>query len=228
MKRCDDVTGLTDQELVDFAKRGLDAAFVELFARYRKMAFSMILRILKNWEDAEDVLQDAWIKVYLHIGAFDGRSQFSTWFARVAINSALMALRKSAAHPTESLDESVVEDGYVFRSLVSKTGSPEIHIIELQQFLHLRQAVDRLPSRLREIIALRHSQDASIAEIAASAGISVAAAKSRLMRSRAKLSTIMRRKKNGLTLSPIGGPTETGQQLHIRGTIPTQTTQFQP
>lgn len=202
MKRCDDVTGLTDQELVNFAKRGLDAAFVELFARYRKMAFSMILRILKNWEDAEDVLQDAWIEVYLHIGAFDDRSQFSTWFARVAINSALMALRKSAAHPTESLDESVVEERYVFRSLVSKTGSPEIHTIELQQFLHLRQAFDRLPSRLREIIALRHSQDASIAEIAASAGISVAAAKSRLMRSRAKLSTIMRRKKNGPRLSP--------------------------
>ncbi|HEY0757904.1 MAG TPA: sigma-70 family RNA polymerase sigma factor [Acidisarcina sp.] len=179
---------LTDDELVAFAKSGLDTAYVELCARHKKMAFSVIHRITKNWEDSEDALQDSLLKVHMHLGGFDGRSKFSTWFTRIAINTALMSIRRKKAHPTESLDDLTTHDGLEYRSFACPSPSPESQVAAMQMSFQLKQAIDRLPPSLRDVTTIRQSEDVSVAEVAAIAGISLAAAKSRLLRGRAKLS----------------------------------------
>ncbi|MDX6456904.1 MAG: hypothetical protein QOE55_601, partial [Acidobacteriaceae bacterium] len=89
----------TDEVLVAAAKLGDCAAFAELWERHSNMAFRMAYRIIGNQDDAEDVVQEAWMKAYVHLKTFDGRAKFSTWLTRIAINSALITLRKRRAHP---------------------------------------------------------------------------------------------------------------------------------
>src|SRR5260370_31544457 len=99
----------TDEDLVAAAKSGDHHAFVELWTRHAKTAFNMVYRITRNQDDAEDVVQDAWMKAYVHLNTFDGRSKFSTWLTRIAINSALMILRSKRARPETSLQITDVE-----------------------------------------------------------------------------------------------------------------------
>ena len=86
--------GATDEVLVAEAQSGDHLAFVELWTRHSNSAFRVVYRITGNQEDSEDVIQDAWIKAYVHLNTFDGRAKFSTWLTRIAINSALMILRR--------------------------------------------------------------------------------------------------------------------------------------
>src|SRR3984885_1047997 len=91
--------GTSDERLVAVAKSGDRSAFAELWKRHSRTAFGKVYQITKNRADAEDVIQDAWIKAFIHLNAFDGRAKFSTWLTRIAINSALMALRKRRSRP---------------------------------------------------------------------------------------------------------------------------------
>src|SRR5580692_2611413 len=102
------VPAATDEVLVAAAKSGDHSAFAELWTRHSNAAFKMAYRIVGNRDDAEDVIQDAWMKAYVHLRTFDGRSKFSTWLVRIAINSALMTLRRKRVHPETSME---VEDG---------------------------------------------------------------------------------------------------------------------
>jgi RNA polymerase sigma-70 factor (ECF subfamily) len=95
----------TDEDLVAVAKSGDHPAFVELWTRHSKIAFKMVYRITGNQDDAEDVVQDAWMKANLHLNTFDGRSKFSTWITRIAINSALGILQRKRARPETSMED---------------------------------------------------------------------------------------------------------------------------
>jgi RNA polymerase sigma-70 factor (ECF subfamily) len=92
------VPAATDEVLVAAAKSGDHSAFAELWTRHSNTAFKMAYRIMGNRDDAEDVIQDAWMKAYVHLKTFDGRAKCSTWLTRITINSALMTLRKKRAH----------------------------------------------------------------------------------------------------------------------------------
>jgi RNA polymerase sigma-70 factor (ECF subfamily) len=94
----------TDEILVAAAKLGDRPAFAELWARHSKRSLQIAYRITKNREDAEDVLQEAWTKAYVHLKSFDGKARFSTWLTRIAINTALMTLRRKRVRP-ETLAE---------------------------------------------------------------------------------------------------------------------------
>src|ERR1700676_4249516 len=96
------VPAAIDEVLVAAAKLGDHPAFAELWMRHSNTAFKMAYRIMGNRDDAEDVTQDAWMKAYVHLTTFRGRSKFSTWLTRITINSALMTLRKKRAHPETS------------------------------------------------------------------------------------------------------------------------------
>src|SRR3984885_3871663 len=80
----------SDETLVAVAKLGDRSAFAELWNRHSRTAFKKVYQIMKNEADAEDVIQEAWMKAFIHLDKFDGRAKFSTWLARIAINSALM------------------------------------------------------------------------------------------------------------------------------------------
>jgi RNA polymerase sigma factor (sigma-70 family) len=180
---------VTDEILVAAAKVGDHPAFVELWTRHSNTAFKMVYRVTGNRDDAEDAVQDAWMKAYVHLNTFDGRAKFSTWLTRIAINSALMILRKKRAHPETSTDWS--DDGETWRQweMADERVNIEDHYARKEAERYLKRAIHRLRPALRTIIEIQQSHDSSVKEIAEVAGISVAATKSRLLRAR----TVLRR-----------------------------------
>ena len=178
-----------DEMLVTAAKVGDHLAFSELWNRHAKRAYSTMYRITKNRQDAEDGLQDAFMKAFVHLNSFDGRSTFSTWLTRIAINTALMTLRRKRAHPEDSMEWTT--DGNTWRQweVADTRANVEEHYEETEAEWRLGRAIDRLRTPLRNVIEIQRSHCISVREIAEVAGISVAATKSRLLRAR----TVLRR-----------------------------------
>jgi RNA polymerase sigma-70 factor (ECF subfamily) len=176
----------TDEALVTAAKLGDRPAFAELWERHSNRAFTTAYRITRNRDDAEDVIQEAWMKAYVHLKRFDGRAQFSTWFTRIVINSALMTLRRKRAHPETSTE---ITDGQTWqqREIADLTQDIEELYVRRERGAHLRRAICRLRPTLRNVIEIHQSIDGSVQEVANLAGISVATTKSRLLRARAIL-----------------------------------------
>ncbi len=178
---------LCDHALVTAAQGGVHHAYVELCMRHREMVFRTVQRITRNKEDAEDVLQESWMRGFMNIRRFDGRSAFSTWLTRIAINASLMLLRKRRGCVEFSLDDAMEPHRARVPETVEPKHNPEEHCIAREEQLLVRKAIRRLPPRLRTVLELRQSQDGSIEEIASVAGISVAATKSRLLRAKLAL-----------------------------------------
>ena len=179
-------TTATDEALVAAAKAGNHPAFVELWKRYSNTAFKVAYRITRNRDDADDVIQDAWMKAYVHLKTFDGRAKFSTWLTRITINSALMTLRRKRAHPETSME---ITDGETWqpREIADQTKDVEELYARRERVKRLRRAICRLQPSLRNVVEIHQSSDHSVKEIARLAGLSVAATKSRLLRARAIL-----------------------------------------
>jgi RNA polymerase sigma-70 factor (ECF subfamily) len=182
------VPAATDEVLVAAAKLGDHPAFGELWTRHSNTAFKMACRIMGNRDDAEDVIQDAWMKAYVHLKTFDGRAKFSTWLTRITINSALMTLRKKRAHPETRME---ITDGETWRNweITDQTKDVEQLYAGHERVERLRQAICLLRPTLRNVVEIHQLNDRSVKEIAELAGLSVAATKSRLLRAR----TILRR-----------------------------------
>jgi RNA polymerase sigma-70 factor, ECF subfamily len=175
---------MSDVQLVSAAMTGDSSAFVELCDRHSKKILQRIYRITNNWEDAEDALQDTLLRAFVHLKDFEGRSSFSSWLTRIAINSALMGLRKKRRFPISidgTYDDS--QDWEPWEPQDHK-GTPESLYAQREREELLRSAILRLPSTFREVVELRHGRECSTLEIAKALGISVAAAKSRLSRAR--------------------------------------------
>jgi RNA polymerase sigma-70 factor (ECF subfamily) len=154
-----------------------------LWERHSSPAFTVAYRITRNRNDAEDVAQDAWMKAYVHLKTFDGRAKFSTWLTRIAINSALMTLRRRHTHPETSME---ITDGEIWKhwEIEDPTKDVEELYARRERVERLRQAICRLQPTLRNVVEIYQSNDRSVKEIADLAGISVAATRSRLLRAR--------------------------------------------
>jgi RNA polymerase sigma-70 factor (ECF subfamily) len=174
----------SDESLVETAQSGGHWAYVELCGRYRELMFCIVQRITKNSHDTEDVLQDAWMRGFVHIRTFDGRAAFSTWLTRIAINSALMMLRKRRWHLEASLDDQKDLDLGGRPEIVEPSYGPEDALLRKERLSLVRQAIDGLPPSLRRVAELRQLTDGSLKEMATLTGISVPATKSRLARAR--------------------------------------------
>jgi RNA polymerase sigma-70 factor (ECF subfamily) len=151
------------------------------------MVFRRVLRIAHNIDDAEDILQDSWMSAFTHIRTFDGRSQFSTWVTRIAINSALMMIRKRRTKKECSLDDLVEPSSCRVKELSEPSRNPEERCLETERRRLVRQAIKGFPAELRTAIEIRQSQIGPMSELAMLAGVSVQAMKSRLMRARLRL-----------------------------------------
>jgi len=172
-----------DEDLVAAAKLRDHPAFAELWTRHSNTAFKMAYRITGNRDDAEDAIQDAWMKAYLHLNTFDGRAQFTTWLTRIAINSSLMILRRKRARPETSME---IGDGDTWQhwEIADQTKSVEELYTGQERVERLKRAICRLQPTLRDVVEIHQSEDRSIKEVAELTGISVAATKSRLLRAR--------------------------------------------
>jgi RNA polymerase sigma-70 factor (ECF subfamily) len=167
------VRNATDDFLILAAKSGNDFAFVELSRRHSKSIQLTVYRMLGNWEDAEDVLQDSLLKAFEHLGQFRGALKFSTWLTKIAINSALMLMRKRRARPETSFDKPAgsteISDLWEPPDLFP---SPEVLSAERETEELLRSAIGRLPWCYRPVVDLYHAKEYSTNEMAQTLGIS--------------------------------------------------------
>jgi len=178
-----------ESTLVHEARAGNTEAFATLINHYDENVFRLAVNITRNKEDAEDVLQEALFKAYINIGRFRGGSRFYTWLVRIALNEALMKLRKRRSGRQVSLDELLETDdqNLVRRETVDWRDDPEQRFArqELQQTL--RQAVEGLDENSREVLLLRDAENLSTRETAQMLGLSVTTVKTRLRRARMEL-----------------------------------------
>jgi RNA polymerase sigma-70 factor (ECF subfamily) len=173
--------------LVAAAKSGDAAAFEELVSRYERKIFRLTMNITRNREDAEDAMQDAFLKSYSHLKTFQGDSRFYTWLVRIAANEALMRLRKRRPNQF-SLDEPIEGDEDLMpRELQDWGPGPEQRFAQTEMREILSSVIDELEPDYRTVFVLRDIEELSTEDTASTLGISVPAVKSRLLRARLKL-----------------------------------------
>ena len=180
-------TDICDMYLVAAAKDGDHQAYAELCRRHSKRILRTVLQITRDVADAEDTLQEALLKAYIHIGRFEGRSAFSSWLTRIAINSALMLSRKKRSQPVYSFESGSDVDDFKFPEPMETSYNPEESCIQNALEDELDHAIRYLSPTLRAVVQIRYRENASISEIAKILGISESAVKSRLLRARSKL-----------------------------------------
>jgi RNA polymerase sigma-70 factor (ECF subfamily) len=180
-------TDSCDMYLVAAAKNGDHQAYAELCRRHSQRTMRTILRITRNSADAEDALQEALLKAYTHIGKFDGRSVFSSWLTRIAINAALMLLRKRRSQPVYGFETNPESDDFRLPEPTETSHNPEESCIQNALENELAKAIGYLPPCLRAVMQLRCQEHASVAQTAKILGISESAVKSRLFRARSRI-----------------------------------------
>lgn len=176
-----------ESSLVARAKAGEADAFSQLVTRYERRIFRLARNITQNEEDAEDVLQDAFLKAYEHIGGFQEQSKFYTWLVRIAVNEALMKLRKRKTGKVFSLDESVDTGEETVTREVAVWDNPEQRYSQQELRTILEQSIQSLAPIFRTVFTLRDVDELSTEETAQALGISIPAVKSRLLRARLQL-----------------------------------------
>jgi RNA polymerase sigma-70 factor (ECF subfamily) len=181
-------TGFDESVLVAQAKAGDQAAFSELVNRYERKIYRLAKNITRNDEDAEDVLQDTFLKAYTHLDNFKGDSKFYTWIVRIGVNEALMRLRKRKSDRSVPLDEPVeLGEETVTREIAVWEDNPEQQYSQEEWRRILDEAVESLKPDFRTVFVLRDIEELSTEETAETLGISVPAVKSRLLRARLAL-----------------------------------------
>src|SRR6202034_4554917 len=175
-----DIENDPDHTLVTAARRGDTHAFEQLVSRHKRKVFAVAIRITKNREDAEDVVQESFHKAFLHLGGFQEASQFATWLARIACNEAYMVLRRRRRVPEVlplTSDDGV---GFIPEAFVDQSPNPEESCRRREHSELLASAINRLGPTIRKTMWLRVVEERSVEETAQMLNASVAAVKSRV------------------------------------------------
>lgn len=176
-----------EPQLVAAAQAGNVAAFETLVERYERKIFRLTMNITQNREDAEDAMQEAFLKAYEHLAEFQRNSRFYTWLVRIAVNQALMKLRKRRPNQV-SLDAEVdTGEDTIPRDVEDWGPSPEERYGQSEMSGILSDAISDLDEPFRIVFQLRDIEELSTEETAEALGLSVPAVKSRLLRARLKL-----------------------------------------
>lgn len=177
-----------ESSLVERSRAGDDRAFTDLVRRYERKIYRLAKHITQNDEDAEDVLQETFLKAYEHLGEFQGASKFYTWIVRIAVNESLMKLRKRKSDRTVSLDESIdTGEETVVREIAVWEDNPEQRYSQDELRDILEKAIDSLRPAFRTVFVLRDVEELSTEETASLLNLSIPAVKSRLLRARLQL-----------------------------------------
>jgi RNA polymerase sigma-70 factor (ECF subfamily) len=183
-----DPASFDEGALVARAKAGDTTAFSELVRHYDRRVFRMAKQITQNDDDTEDVLQETFLKAYTHLNDFQGNSKFYTWLVRIAVNEALMKLRKRRSDRTSPLDEPIdTGEDEVVREIAVWVDNPESQYSREEMHQILDEAVQSLKPAYRTVFILRDIEELSIEETAEALNLSISAVKSRLLRARLQL-----------------------------------------
>ena len=175
---------LKDEEVVARVLSGETALFEILMRRYNQRLYRVSRVILRDDAEAEDVMQDAYVRAYEHLHQFAGKAAFSTWLTRIAIHEALARKRRRGRQ--EELD-ALPMNGESMSIMKSSAPSPEDSTATAQARELLEQAIERLPETYRTVVVLREVEEMSVAETATSLGVTEAVIKTRLHRAHAML-----------------------------------------
>lgn len=176
---------LEDRELVAAAQRGEPYAFEKLLKKYRKSVYYMLLKMVKNSDDAEDLTQEAFAKAFNSIGKFDAKFAFSTWLFRIATNNCIDYIRKKRVS-TISIDAPIEgDDGGGMKFDVRDTDpDPNAAMLKEQRREYLQKALDQLPAKYRALVELRYFKEYSYEEVAETLEIPLGTVKAQLFRAR--------------------------------------------
>ncbi len=175
---------LQDEVVVSRVLAGETALFEILMRRYNQRLYRVSRVILRDDGEAEDVMQDAYVRAYEHLNQFAGKAAFSTWLTRIAIHEALA--RKRRRGRMEELD-ALTANGDNMPILKSSAPTPEAGAAQAETRQLLEEAIDRLPENYRTVVVLREVEEMSVAETAESLGVTDAVVKTRLHRAHAML-----------------------------------------
>jgi RNA polymerase sigma-70 factor (ECF subfamily) len=176
---------LSDEEAVRRILEGETALFETIMRRYNQRLYRVARAILRNDGEAEDVIQDAYVRAYEHLGQFAGKAAFSTWLTRIAIHEALARRRRSQRLEELEAVQNKKEDS--FPILKSSTPDPEVQTAQLQAREFLEAAIETLPEDYRTVVVMRDVEEMNVAETADSLQVSEAVVKTRLHRAHAML-----------------------------------------
>src|SRR6266481_7103514 len=177
-----------DEELVAAAKKGDELGFESLAKRHQRRIFALAFRYTRVREDAEDIVQETLQKAFVHLQKFEGKSSFSTWLTRIAINEALMLLRRRRALHEVSVDDSSDREGNAWHlEMPDSSPDPEASYARRERVQILTAALGNLRPGLRRAVELRELGELSTSETARRMGLSVGAVKARLFHARRKL-----------------------------------------
>lgn len=177
---------VSDWELIELFKKGKEEAFEEIVRRYQKKVYNTTYRIMGNPEDASDLAQEAFIRIYRSLRNFQGKSSFSTWLFTVTTNVCRDELRKRQRRlKVQSLSEPLeFEDGNVEREIADESMAPEVISLHRELTDEIQAVIETLPDEQKEAIVLRELQGFSYEEIAEITGVSLGTVKSRISRGR--------------------------------------------
>jgi RNA polymerase sigma-70 factor, ECF subfamily len=175
---------LQDEEVVGRVLAGETALFEILMRRYNQRLYRVSRIILRNDSEAEDVMQDAYVRAYTHLSQFAGKAAFSTWLTRIAIHEALARKRRSGRY--EELD-AMPTNGDSTPLLKSADPTPEDRTAHAETRVLLEEAIEHLPEAYRTVVVLREMEEMSVAETAGCLGVTESVVKTRLHRAHAML-----------------------------------------
>jgi len=178
----------TDKQLVASIKRGCDQSFEEFVSRYESKIYHLALKLTRSHEDAEEVLQDVFTTIHRKIHLFEGKSAFSSWLYRIAVNAAFMKLRKNRQNPTISAEDlSFRLQQQVFDGDLNNNERTDQPLFEKEMRSILSGSIEKLPEQYKAVFVLRDVRGLTNQEVSGILSISIAAVKSRLHRARLML-----------------------------------------
>jgi RNA polymerase sigma-70 factor (ECF subfamily) len=189
------VAGQDEEAALVFAAKGGDGqAFEILIKRYQRRILAIARRFTRIREDAEDIVQQSFQKAFVHLHKFEGKSFFSTWLTRIAINEALMLLRRGRGLREVSIDDLSGDEETTLRlEMRDSRAGPETAFLQGERNQILYEAMDKLTPRTRTAIELRELRELSTAEAARAMGVSVGGVKARVFHGRRKLRRLLKR-----------------------------------
>ena len=174
--------------LVEKARKGDMSAFEQLILNHEKIVYNVALRMFNNIEDAKDIAQEVFIKAFRSIENFDGRSSFSTWIYRIAMNTCIDETRKRKGKASVSLEEEMSdEDGSWKQQYADDGDTPEESMLRQEGQHEIMRALERISPDHKLVIVLRDIQGLSYDEIAEITDLTLGTVKSRISRARLQL-----------------------------------------
>jgi RNA polymerase sigma-70 factor, ECF subfamily len=181
-----------ERDLLDALRRGEDVAYEQLVRAETGHLLAVARRILRNEQDAQDAVQQAFFSAFRALSRFNGACRLTTWLHRIVTNAALMKLRAHGHWHEESIEDLLprfLEDGHHVRPFSEWNLPADARLLRQESAASVRAAIDRLPDRYRTVLLLRDIEDIDTAEVAAMLGVTPNAVKVRLHRARQALVT---------------------------------------